>query len=452
MIYINNINIDDNFFSHTIATLTIIWVSLNMANLTINNFKNFFNKIFTAYNEICQINPFILDYSDERKCFEENVQLSIDETQNQYKNSNFEEKYELKYLEKFKKFPNEYLPFTEDEVILSNKLFEETKKNHIELNMKIINELRKDQETLKNIIDSVENAKGPLTDDGLKIMIEYDSYISELDLKDDDEKQAIIEMYDEIKSNLQENDKELQELEKTLIYNENQDVYSNSKEVEDEIREKVNQTIINNRIKNFMNSVLLEMTPLGNVYMRYNSEKGSFEYFSNHSIPYRYLEPIGRKYVMTFWCKPLFIDLEEELKRSEQKFDEEKKKEEERKEQEKYTKIQESISGINTKKSVVAKLKSYNNVSTNSTSNKPSLVPKNRGTGQTFALPPQIKANLPDVSNRTSDKHLLKESANRYTWEGRFQDFCLIKKIDKKIVDKKLNMSWAEFKKMQEQK
>ncbi|MDI9313001.1 MAG: hypothetical protein QM535_22515, partial [Limnohabitans sp.] len=320
------------------------------------------------------------------------------------------------------------------------------KTNHIELNIKIINELKSEREKLEKIINDLENVGGPLTDDGLKIMIEYDSYISEVNLNDEDEKQSIIETYDEIKSNLQENIEELKELDTTLLYNEIQNSYSINKDVEDGIREKAYEMVINNRIKGLINSVLLEMTPLGNVYMRYNSEKGSFEYFSNHSIPYRYLEPIGRKYVMTFWCKPLFIDLEEELKRAEEKFDEEKKKEEERLEKEKQQKIQQSISGINTKKSVMAKLKSYNNVSTNSTLNKPSLVPKNRGT----VLPPQIKPILPDLSDGTGDKHLLKENANRYTWEGRFQDFCLIKKIDRKVVDKKLTMSWAEFKKMQE--
>jgi hypothetical protein len=49
--------------------------------------------------------------------------------------------------------------------------------------------------------------------------------------------------------------------------------------------------------------------------MRYNNEKKSIEYFSNNSIPYRYLEPVGRKYIMTYWCKPIFFDIEEELKK-----------------------------------------------------------------------------------------------------------------------------------------
>ena len=73
---------------------------------------------------------------------------------------------------------------------------------------------------------------------------------------------------------------------------------------------------------------------------------------------------------------------------------------------------------------------------------------KNR-TNNNNVLPPQIQANLPDV-NKTSDKLLLKENANRYTWEGRLTDFCPLKKINKKKFDKKLEMTYADFKKLQE--
>ena len=41
----------------------------------------------------------------------------------------------------------------------------------------------------------------------------------------------------------------------------------------------------------------------------------------------------------------------------------------------------------------------------------------------------------------------LKEKANRYTWEGRLTNFCPLKKIDKKVLDKNLNMTYTEFKK-----
>jgi hypothetical protein len=432
-----NINIDNEMFTHLAVTLSLIWIGVNLKNIqmVISNLTHFFHMVNKLYTDISNINPFILDYTNEQKQFEEHLQLNVEDN-NSSELLVEEEKYENKYLEKFKTFPNEYLPFTNDELVLRDKIIEELKTNHTELHNKIIIELSIEQTKLRNIIDRVDRAGGPLTEEGLKVMIEYDEYIADLNLDDEDEEYAVIETYEEIKSNLEENMNEFIELEKKGIM---------SDEEKNIIEKKAHDTIINNRIKGLMNSILLEMTPVGNVFMRYNFEKGSFEYFSNHTIPYRYLEPIGRRYVMTFWCKPLFIDLEDELKRAEIKFDEDKKNEEERLEQEKQRKVAQSITGINTQKTVLTKLKSYNS---NTSNNKQPLIPKNRGTGQTFALPPQIQANLPDVNGgNNGDKQLLKENANRYTWEGRFQDFCPIKKIDKKVLDKKLQMTWADFKK-----
>ena len=75
---------------------------------------------------------------------------------------------------------------------------------------------------------------------------------------------------------------------------------------------------------------------------------------------------------------------------------------------------------------------------------------KNKNRNQLSApLPPQIKANLPNVNS--SEKMLLKENANRYTWEGRLSDFCPLKKIDKKIVNKNLVLSFSDFKRLQKE-
>ena len=93
---------------------------------------------------------------------------------------------------------------------------------------------------------------------------------------------------------------------------------------------------------------------------------------------------------------------------------------------------------------VIAKLKNYNKDILKTSQAKP--LAKNRAQ-QPFALPPQIQANLPNV-NLKSDKQLLKEKANRYTWEDRLVNFSLLKKIDKKVVDKKLCMSFSDYKKM----
>ena len=46
-----------------------------------------------------------------------------------------------------------------------------------------------------------------------------------------------------------------------------------------------------------------------------------------------------------------------------------------------------------------------------------------------------------------NEKVLLKQKANRYTYEGKMANFSFIKKIDRKVVDKKFAMSFADFKK-----
>jgi hypothetical protein len=190
---------------------------------------------------------------------------------------------------------------------------------------------------------------------------------------------------------------------------------------EEEIIVNARDIIINNKLDKFIDNYILEYTPLGNIYMRYNNDKKSFEYFSNNSIPYRYLEPVGRKYVMTYWCKPIFVNIEEELKKAEDIYD--KKKEEQLK------KSEENLKKF-TPKNVLVKLKEYN-----------------KDTKENSILPPQINNNLPDI-NKKSEKIFLKEKANRYTWEGRLTNFCPLKKVNKKVTNKNLNMTYTEFKKL----
>ena len=198
---------------------------------------------------------------------------------------------------------------------------------------------------------------------------------------------------------------------------------------DDEIYMKAQDIVINKKLDNNINNYIMEYTPLGNVFMRYNNDKKSFEYFSNNSIPYRYLEPVGRKYVMTFHCKPIFVDLEEELKKAEEVWN----KQSENKQSENKQK-QDHLS----------KFKKYN---TQDILKQSSIKRKQSN----FVLPPQIKANLPNIHQK-SEKQLLKENANRYTWEGRLTTFNPLKKIDKKLVDKNLSLSFADFKRLQQNK
>lgn len=55
------------------------------------------------------------------------------------------------------------------------------------------------------------------------------------------------------------------------------------------------------------NSFLLENCPVGNVLLKYNTEKSSFEYYSDRTVPFRYLETIARKYSNTFDCTHVYV-------------------------------------------------------------------------------------------------------------------------------------------------
>jgi hypothetical protein len=229
----------------------------------------------------------------------------------------------------------------------------------------------------------------------------------------------------------------------SLLFNYKTEKLTELKTVTDNIKpdeqfwSEARDIIVNKKLDKYIDNYILEYTPLGNVYMRYNNDKKSFEYFSDKSIPYRYLEVLGRKYIMTYWCKPIFVDLEDELKKAEEKYDENKKKKME------DDRIKE-MEIINNPKRILAQLKNYNKVSKEQTIRPRQM--KNRENSNAI-LPPQIKSNLPDI-NKTSDKQLVKDKANRYTWEGRLINFSPLKKIDKKLVDKNLGLTYADFKKL----
>jgi hypothetical protein len=55
------------------------------------------------------------------------------------------------------------------------------------------------------------------------------------------------------------------------------------------------------------------------------------------------------------------------------------------------------------------------------------------------------------TKEQEKEKILLKEKANRYTYEGKMVNCSFLKKIERKVVDKKYGFSFADFKKMQKQ-
>ncbi len=206
--------------------------------------------------------------------------------------------------------------------------------------------------------------------------------------------------------------------------------------------------VIDERLDKLKNSFIMEKTPLGNVLMLYNNKRGSFEFYSDNTIPYRYLETVSRKYVKTFGCRPIYCDMEEELKNYEKKLEEKEREKEEKEELDKRILEEKrildeknmSVSVVaEPKKNVFAKFKSYN---------------KEAGTGHVnIAAPP--KNSIPNnkvTETKSDEKVLLKENANRYSYEGKLSNFNFLKKVDRKVVDKKYAMSFADFKRLQEEK
>jgi len=157
---------------------------------------------------------------------------------------------------------------------------------------------------------------------------------------------------------------------------------------------------------------VIENTPYGNVLMTYNTGRETFEYYSDHVIPYRYLEVVGRKFVKQFQCVFLFVDMEQELLKLKEKKEREDKEKILEKEKEKEKEKKEEKKG----KSVFAKFKKYQTTD---------------------------KKRIQSVETTEN----IKERTNYYSHQGKLANFQWIQKIDKKEVNKKLTLTFADFKK-----
>ena len=336
---------------------------------------------------------------------EENNENEEKKQEEEKKEEKVEIKFEDKYLLAFKSFSSDYF-FTEDELILKNNNFNELKSEYqLNKNKEFdnLNELLLETHKLINL--------GPIiTEEVKELLIKY--FEIEDDYADDPSNVDFDELYIYLENDHKKFQEEINKLMEDL---------KNEEVLDAEFQNKALEFILNKKLEGFINNYILEFTPLGNVYMRYNNFKKSCEYFSNNTIPYRYLETIGRKYVMTFRCKSLFIDSEEELKKASKIALE--------KEKEKDLVVNNSVS----------KFKSYNK-----DIKMDKLYSKGRPQSQ-HVLPPQIRANLPNV-NTNGDNQLLKENSNRYTWEGRLSNMQLLKKVDRKKIDKKYAMTFSDFK------
>ena len=185
-----------------------------------------------------------------------------------------------------------------------------------------------------------------------------------------------------------------------------------------------NNEITEEKIKSLSKVHIMEYTPLGNVLMFYNFKDETFSYYSDHSIPYRFLEVCARKFVTTFGCKTIYIDLDEEIEKSQKNVEE--------KISEKIYEKENAEGGTNVvKKNVFAKLKNYNTENINNlnkTSAKNSINNKtsaNKGKNRENNV---IMNNYVVKSTSVNIKNaVIKEKANKYNHLGKIMNFNFLK-------------------------
>lgn len=379
-----------------------------LLNNVIIRFYNFYNDFITFYDKIV--------YPDFWNNEESNQGDIIDKIE--ISTQSFKElpKYEDKYLEYIRTLNKEW-EFTEDEKNMLPKLIEDFCNGYI----------KEKTNRLQEITNELINLEK-------EIIKDFDS-VNYVEVFDEEGNELIGEnTLEERNNDIGLKIKELQE-EYNKIKNEIQSDEGISQINYDSIKDAT-QYIINIRLDRLKNCYVIEKTPIGNVLMIYDKDRESFKYYSDCNIPYRYLEVVGRKYVKLFGCRPIFVDMEEELKLFEEKWDKEQELKK-IKEEEKNKKLEESVKSkqpSEQKKNVFAKFKSYN---------------KDAGGKISMATPP--KNSIPNKSvteNKENEKILLKEKANRYTYEGKFANFNFLQKIERKLFNKKLGLSFSDFKKI----
>lgn len=380
----------DSFKNYIIYYILFIYNFYDPDKILINKFFNFIELLyifFKFYNN--QLYPDYFDIWDNE--INRDINNRIDNKELLHINN--EHKYEDKYINKVRLMPKEWDINNNELNEMINTIFHELKQNKHKQSLELLNEIR----NLENEIthnDTVDDKKLIIYDNIQNLNGEYVELI-----------------------NLINTDNGLNELMMTA-------------------KKEANDYFVEQKLDNLMNCFVMETTPIGNVIMNYDKVTETFKYFSDFNVPYRYLEVIARKYVITFNCKPLFIDMEEALKNFEEKWEKYNHYVGEKTLNEINTHNNQTEQNIgneeNNKKNVFVKFKNYNNM----TSIK-NVQDKNK-----------ISSNETIHKNKETEIKRIKENKNRYTYGGKLANFSFLKKINIKIFNKKLGISYADFKKM----
>ena len=89
------------------------------------------------------------------------------------------------------------------------------------------------------------------------------------------------------------------------------------KKYQKEFDELEERKIDDDELAGLQEKFLEEETPLGVIKMHYNSEYGGFKWYCDTShVPYRFLETVVRKYIIEHNCLQLYVNLKEEIDKS----------------------------------------------------------------------------------------------------------------------------------------
>lgn len=360
--------------------------------------KKYVFEIYKFIEFINENNPLLLqyyDYDDEylySHCSNEKEKEEVD-------------LYENKYLTRFKNLTNEYL-FDEKDLECEKNNFNKSQNYHQSLIVSLEYKKNYYMEYLNKLVNSEEELKKKLKEkypNGEMEKLEDENDDTEFDVKVCDDYDELFYLREKISNQKCKLEKILNEL--IILKEKSED------QLNDELKKQAHIYMIENKLNQFINNYIIEYTPIGNVIMRFNNNKKSFEYYSNHSVPYRYLEAIGRKYVLTYNCKDIFIDMDEEVEKV-NKLNEIKKNEK--------NKINKSFGKLQI------------------------LKPQQTFVNKKIEVQPN-RSNQ-SIVNPINDIEMIIKNSNRYTWEGRFADFKIIKS-NKKSDN---NISFKEFKKRQQ--
>lgn len=204
----------------------------------------------------------------------------------------------------------------------------------------------------------------------------------------------------------------------TLIYDPNPNV--SDEEYESDVSENYENKYNIDEIEDISGNpsemvYISDYTPDGVAFMRYNKYKEGFEYWSDKSLSYEYLETMCRKYVKYCRCKNMYIDRKKLLKKKKEKVEEDKKRQEEQEKMEKED--MENLDDVDDDDDVFAKLKT------------------------------NIDKRYEKTNKKSNDNVV--ESANKYIYMGKLSDMSIfnVKRTDElSQKTSKENMSFSMFK------